>query len=86
LLRFKVRLWLFADRLFGLLVRAVFALLRLLGPDSGPKIGAAIARTLGPLTSANRIGRDNIAGAFPDKSDAERAAILRDKIRALRGK
>jgi len=78
LLRFKVRLWLFADRLFGLLVRAVFALLRLLGPDSGPKIGAAIARTLGPLTSANRIGRDNIAGAFPDKSDAERAAILRE--------
>lgn len=78
MLRFKVRLWLFADRLFGLLVRAVFALLRLLGPDSGPKIGAAIARTLGPLTSANRIGRDNIAGAFPDKSDAERAAILRE--------
>jgi len=78
LLHFKVRLWLFADRLFGLLVRAVFALLRLLGPDSGPKIGAAIARTLGPLTSANRIGRDNIAGAFPDKSDAERAAILRE--------
>ncbi len=78
MLHFKVRLWLFADRLFGLLVRAVFALLRLLGPDSGPKIGAAIARTLGPLTSANRIGRDNIAGAFPDKSDAERAAILRE--------
>ena len=76
--RFKVRLWLFADRLFGLLVRAVFALLRLLGPDSGPRIGAAIARTLGPLTSANRIARENIAGAFPDKPEAERAAILRE--------
>ncbi|HWT10621.1 MAG TPA: lipid A biosynthesis lauroyl acyltransferase [Roseomonas sp.] len=78
MLRFKYRLWLFADRLFGLLVRAVFALLRLLGPDAGPRIGAAIARTLGPLTGANRIARDNIAGAFPDKSEAERAAILRE--------
>jgi Kdo2-lipid IVA lauroyltransferase/acyltransferase len=78
LLRFKVRLWLFADRLFGLLVRGVFAVLRLLGPDSGPKIGAAITRTLGPLTGAHRIARDNIAGAFPDKTEAERAAILRE--------
>jgi KDO2-lipid IV(A) lauroyltransferase len=76
LLRFKVRLWLFADRLFGLLVRAVFALLRLLGPDSGPRIGAALARRLGPLTSANRIARENIAAAFPEKSETERAAIL----------
>jgi KDO2-lipid IV(A) lauroyltransferase len=56
----------------------VFALLRLLGPDSGPRIGAAIARRLGPLTAAHRIGRDNIAEAFPDMSDGERAAILRD--------
>jgi len=78
LLRFKLRLWLFADRLFGLLVRAVFALLRLLGPDAGPRIGAFLARSLGPLTSANRIARENIAGAFPEKSDAERAAILRE--------
>jgi KDO2-lipid IV(A) lauroyltransferase len=78
LLRFKYRLWLFADRLFGLLVRAVFSLLRLLGPDKGPRIGAVLARTLGPLTSANRIARENIAGAFPDKSEAERAAILRE--------
>lgn len=78
MLRFRYRLWLFADRLFGLLVRAVFALLRLLGPDSGPRIGAALARSLGPLTSAHRIGRENIAAAFPEKSEAERAAILSD--------
>jgi KDO2-lipid IV(A) lauroyltransferase len=76
LLRFKYRLWLVADRLFGLLVRAVFALLRLLGPDSGPRIGAWITRNLGPLTSANRIARDNIAAAFPEKTQAERDAIL----------
>ena len=78
MLRFKYRLWLFADKLFGLLVRSVFALLRVLGPDLGPRIGAFLARNLGPLTSANRIGRENIAGAFPDKSEAERAAILRE--------
>lgn len=76
MLRFKLRLWLFADRLFGLLVRAVFALLRLLGPDRGPRIGAALARGLGPLTGANRIARENIAAAFPEKTEAERAAIL----------
>ena len=78
MLRFKYRLWLFADKLFGLLVRAVFALLRVLGPDLGPRIGAFLTRNLGPLTSANRIGRENIAGAFPEKSEAERAAILRE--------
>ena len=78
MLRFKYKLWLFADRLFGLLVRAAFALLRVLGPDLGPRIGAFLARNLGPLTSANRIGRENIAGAFPEKTEAERAAILRE--------
>ena len=76
MLRFKYRLWLFADRLFGLLIRAVFALLRRLGPDRGPRIGAFLARHLGPLTGANRIARENIAAAFPEKSAAERAAIL----------
>jgi len=76
--RFRYRLWLFADHLFGLLVRAAFALLRLLGPDLGPRIGACIARNLGPLTGAHRIARENIAAAFPGKSAAERAAILRE--------
>ena len=78
MLRFKYRLWRFADSLFGLLVRGVFALLRVLGPDRGPRIGAALARALGPLTSANRIARENIAAAFPEKTEAERAAILRE--------
>lgn len=76
MLRFKYRLWLFADRLFGLLVRAVFALLRLLGPDRGPRIGAWITRHFGRFTGAHRIARDNIAAAFPEKTEAERDAIL----------
>ena len=42
----------------------------------GPRIGAFLARNLGPLTGANRIARENIAAAFPEKTEAERAAIL----------
>ena len=60
------------------LVRAGFAAVRALGPDRAGTIGAAAARALGPLTSANRIARENIAAAFPEKSAAERAAILRE--------
>jgi Kdo2-lipid IVA lauroyltransferase/acyltransferase len=34
-------------------------------------------RTVGPWLRENRIGRDNLRAAFPDKSDAEINAILR---------
>ena len=47
------------------------------GGDAG-KLGGALARLLGPLTPAHRIGRDNIAASFPEKSEAERRAILRE--------
>ena len=66
------------DRLLGALVRAFFAAMRLLGPNMAPRFGAAVLRTLGPLTPAHRIGRDNIAAAFPEKTEAERRAILRE--------
>lgn len=66
------------DALLGALIRAVFALMRLLGPNGAPRIGAALARGLGPLTPAHRIGRDNIAAALPEKSETERRAILRE--------
>lgn len=71
-------MWRAADALFGLLVRGVFALLRRLGPDTGPRIGAFLARNLGGLTGANRIARENIAAAFPEMTEAQRAAILRE--------
>jgi KDO2-lipid IV(A) lauroyltransferase len=64
--------------LIGLALRAGFGLLRLLGPRLAPALGAFLARNLGPITPAHRIGRDNIAAAFPEKSAAERAAILRE--------
>ena len=65
-----------ADRAVALLVRALFALLRALGPDRAGALGSALARRLGPLVKAHRIARDNIAAAFPEKTAAERAAIL----------
>ena len=64
------------DWLIGLALRAGFGLLRLMGPSFGPAFGACLARNLGPITPAHRIARDNIAAAFPEKSVAERAAIL----------
>ncbi len=67
-----------ADAGLGLLIRALFALLRALGPDRGPRIGAAVARALGPLTPAHRIGRDNLRAAFPELPPAEHRRILRE--------
>jgi len=52
------------DRLVAALVRLVFWLLRLIGPDLAPRMGAAVARSLGPLTPAHRIAMDNIRASF----------------------
>jgi Kdo2-lipid IVA lauroyltransferase/acyltransferase len=67
-----------ADESLAAFIRGGFALIRALGPDRASDLGAAAARRLGPLTSAHRIARENIAAAFPEKTEAERAAILRD--------
>jgi KDO2-lipid IV(A) lauroyltransferase len=67
-----------ADESLAALVRGAFALVRALGPDRASNLGGAGARLLGPLTSANRIARENIAAAFPDRTEAERKAILRE--------
>jgi KDO2-lipid IV(A) lauroyltransferase len=67
-----------ADESLAAIVRGAFALVRALGPDRASNLGAAGARLLGPLTSANRIARENIAAAFPEKPETERRAILRE--------
>ena len=71
-------LLLVADWLVGLLVGAVFVGLRLLSTRRASALGGALARGFGPLLPAHRLARANIAAAFPEKSDAERAAILRE--------
>lgn len=76
--------WIWRQRLarvidwpFALLVVGLLRLLRLLPADVAIAAGAWLARTLGPLFSANRVGRGNLRAAFPDKSPNEIEAILR---------
>ena len=52
------------------LTRALFALMRLLGPNLAPAIGGAVARTLGPFTPTQRIVLANLRLAFPDRDPA----------------
>jgi KDO2-lipid IV(A) lauroyltransferase len=68
----------FRDESLAALIRGALGLIRALGPDRASNIGAAAARTLGPLTSAHRIARENIDAAFPEMPAARRAAILRE--------
>jgi len=72
------RLRRFGEEALAALVRGGFALVRALGPDRASNLGAAVAPVVGRLTTANRIARENIAAAFPGKTAAERAAILRE--------
>ncbi len=65
-----------ADRAVAALVRLLFRLVRLLGPDRAGAVGAALARRLGPLVKAHRIALDNIRQAFPDLPAAEHDRIV----------
>lgn len=59
-----------ADAALSALTKLGFAVPRALGPDLAPRIGAAVARRLGPFTSAHHIAMDNIRAAFPEKDAA----------------
>lgn len=54
----------------GLVILMIGAL-RLLGPDRSANLGGAIARGLGKIVPAARIGRINLKAAFPEKSDED---------------
>jgi len=60
------------------LSRRVFAALRLLGPDRASNLGAWLAPKIGPLLPHHRFAMENLRLAFPEKSEAERAAISRE--------
>lgn len=62
----------------SVLVKAVFALLRALGPDRAGNLGAAFLRGLAPLIPANRTAIANIAAAFPEMSAEQRERIRRE--------
>lgn len=67
-----------ADRAVAALVRGLFALVRLLGPDRAGALGAWVARSFGPLLKPHRIALDNIRHAFPELAPAEHERIARE--------
>lgn len=59
------------------LIRALFAGLRLLGPERSSDLGGWLLRTASPLIPVNRVALANIRAAFPEKDEAEVRAIAR---------
>lgn len=57
---------------------AVFRLVRMLNIDTASNFGGFVARTFGPLLPVNRLGMANLRRAFPEKSETELNAILRE--------
>jgi Kdo2-lipid IVA lauroyltransferase/acyltransferase len=52
-------------------IRAVFALARLLGPERAAALGAALLRTIGPFLPAHRTALANLRAAFPSLPEPE---------------
>jgi KDO2-lipid IV(A) lauroyltransferase len=65
------------NALLGALAVTLLKGLRLTNPDKMADFAGWLMRTIGPLLSENRIGRDNLVAAFPEKSAAEIDTILR---------
>lgn len=66
-----------ADWPLYLVVRAAFAVVRVLGPDRASALGGAVMRAIGPLMPVHRLAADNLRRALPGLDAAARAAILR---------
>ncbi len=64
-------------RLAWATVRGVFVAMRKMGKERAERLARRIVRTVGPLIPENRVAVANIAAAFPEKSAAERRAILK---------
>ncbi len=58
-------------------LRGLIGLVRRLGPERAERGALRLVRMVGPLTREHRMAAESIALAFPEKSEAERAAILR---------
>src|SRR5436305_840331 len=62
---------------FGFLTVQTLRFIRLINVGTMANISSAVMRRVGPLLKEHRIGRANLAAAFPDKSPAEIETILR---------
>src|ERR1700748_3486016 len=71
------QLSLYGDRLVGRAVKYLLAALRRTNPDRASDICGAMARRVGPLLPAHRIGRANLRAAFSDKDAIWIEATLR---------
>ncbi len=65
-----------ADAVIGRIFVLLIKIIRLVDRRPMANLGARIMRTTGPWLKEHRIGRDNLAAAFPEKSPAEIEAIL----------
>ena len=65
------------DAFVGAASLGLLRLLRLTDPDKLADFAGWVARTFGPWLPENRIGRENLVAAFPEKSPREIDTILR---------
>ncbi len=72
------QLTLYGDRILGRLVKWGIRMLRRTDPDRASDFCGAVARRIGPLLPAHRIGQANLRAAFPDKDAAWIEATLRE--------
>ncbi|WP_421725176.1 lipid A biosynthesis lauroyl acyltransferase [Bauldia sp.] len=66
----------FLKRRVAGLVRFIFKWDRAMGRERASAIAAGVAPTVGRLSRENRVAAANLAAAYPDKSEAERAKML----------
>ena len=66
-----------ANAAIGALAVGLLKVLRRGNPDRLADLAGWLMRGIGPLLAENRIGRDNLTAAFPQKPAAEIEAILR---------
>jgi KDO2-lipid IV(A) lauroyltransferase len=65
-----------ADAILGAMTVAGLKTIRLLRPDAMSNFAGSFMRRVGPWLPEHRIGRSNLAAAFPEKSAAEIEEIL----------
>jgi KDO2-lipid IV(A) lauroyltransferase len=66
----------FFDRASAGVLRFLIGVVSRLGRERASRYARRLARLVGPLTPENRMARESLRHAFPDKTQAERDAIL----------
>ncbi len=74
--RLRVRLHAPRDAVAGPIGVGLIRLVRRFDPITSAEVAARLLRRIGPWTKYHRIGRANLAMAFPEKPQAERETIL----------